>query len=254
MKTTNSIPEICELEIQVQQPEEKDGDLRCVAEFRLYSGDIPLGDEEFQISISKAVISVELEGLSPTAGTRYGEPRKNNAVCITKSVRKQTNRGSSLIAGGDFNVSAASLSANVVAGGKIHDSTEASTTIEANDTFEHLRVRALPNLRWEVSEPDGVPLDGTYLEGDDLVKMQKSDRANRASFRAWVTVKQRDLVIKQIILDTSSRTFFARLNTNQRRLLDIFIAKSLSRALNWGSNYRGEIMLSEHVSEVAGEE
>tara|TARA_R110002072_G_scaffold89424_3_gene200481 strand:+ start:2110 stop:2874 length:765 start_codon:yes stop_codon:yes gene_type:complete len=254
MKTTNSIPEICELEIQVGQPEEKDGDLCCVAEFRLFKGDIPIGDEECQISISKAMISVELEGLSPAPGTRYGEPRKNNAVCITKSTKKQTNRGSSFKAGGGLDVGHSLLSANVTAGGEIHGSSEAGTAIEASDTFEHLRVRALPNLRWEVSEPDGVPLDGTYLEGDDLVKMHKSDRANRASFRAWVTVKQRDLDIKQIILDTSSRNFFGRLNTNQRRLLDIFIAKSLSTALNWGDNYRGEIMLSEHVSEVAGEE
>ncbi|MDD7973891.1 hypothetical protein [Roseinatronobacter alkalisoli] len=251
MDTTNSIPEICELEIRINQPEDRDGELRCIAEFRLFRGDIPIGDEECQISISKAVISVELEGLSPAPGTRYGEPRKSNAVSITKSIRKQTSSGSRFEAGGCLS---GDFSANVTVGGTIHGSSEADTAIEVSDNFVHLRVRALPNLRWEVSEPDGVPLDGTYLEGDDLVRMQKSDRANRASFRAWVTVKQRDLDIKQIISDASSRTFFGRLSTNQRRLLDIFIAKSLSTALNWGKNYRGEIKLSEHFSEVAGEE
>ena len=131
MKTTNSVPEICELEIQIDQPEERDGELRCVAEFRLFKGDIPIGDEECQISISKAMISVELEGLSPAPGTRYGEPRKNNAVCITKSVRKQTNRGSSFKAGGGIDIGPSSLLTNVTAGGEIHGSSEAGTAIVA---------------------------------------------------------------------------------------------------------------------------
>jgi len=252
--TTNSVPEICELGILIDQPEEKEGDLRCVAEFRLFRGDLLIGDEECQISISKAMISVELTGLSPAPGTRYGEPRKSNAVRITKSVRTQTSRARSYGAGGSLGVGGSLTVAKAAIGGEIHHSCEEGSAIEANDTFEHLRVRALPNLRWEVSEPDGNVLDGTYLEGDDLVILQKSDRANQVSFRAWVTVKQRDLVINQITLGTPSLSLFGRLSTTQRRLLDIFIAKSLSSALAWGGTYRGEIKLSEHLSEVEGGE
>lgn len=251
---TNRLPEVCELGIRIDQLEEEGGDLHCVAEFRLFKGDLTLGDEECQISISKAMISIELEGLSPTPGTRYGEPRKKNSVQIRKSVTKQTSRGSSYKASGDLGVSTFSLRGKATASGEYYSSSEAGTAVEATDTFEHLRVRALPNLRWEVSEPDGEPLDGTYLEGDGLVKLQRADRANRTSFCAWVTVKQRDLVIKQITLGTSSQGFFGRLNTTQRRLLDIFIAKSLSSALNWGGNYCGEIKLSEHFIEVASAE
>lgn len=249
--TTNSVPEICELGIRIDQPEDEDGDLRCIAEFRLFRGDLLIGDEECQISISKAMITVDLTGLSPAPGTRYGEPRKSNAVPITKHVRTQTSRATSYGAGGGLGVGSSSPEAKVAIGGEIHRSCEAGTATEASDTFEHLRVRALPNLRWEVREPDGDALDGTYLEGDDLLKLRKSDRANQVSIRAWVTVKQRDLVINQITLGPPLLSLFGRLSTTQRRLLDIFIAKSLSSALAWGGSYRGEIKLSEHFSEVA---
>lgn len=254
MKMINSVPEICDLAIRIDQPEEEDGDLKCVAEFRLFKGDLPIGDEECEISISKAMISIDLAGLSPVPGTRYGEPRHNNSVRITKNFAKQTSRGKSYRLSAEANASASSLLPKVTASGEVHGSSKAGTDVQATDTTEHLRVRALPSLRWEVSEPFGDILDGTYLEEDQLVKLQKSDRANQISFCAWVTVKQRDLAINQITLGVSSVSFFARLSTTQRRLLDIFIAKSLSSALNWGGNYRGEIKLSEYVTEVASAE
>jgi hypothetical protein len=250
MKTTNSIPEICELDIRICQPEDQDGDFRCVAEFRLFKGDIPLGDDECEITICKAMISLEVEGLSPAQGTRYGEPRKPNAVSITKSANRQTSRSTNYRTSADVDIEPPKLHLKAGAGTSVSGSSEAGTDLKYDDCYEHLRVRALPNLRWEVSEPDNSPLDGTYLEGDDLIRLQKADRANRASFRAFVTVKQRDIDIKQIHLDNASVSFFSRLDKNQRRLLDIFIAKSLSSALNWGKKYRGEIKLSEHNCEV----
>ncbi|WGT48902.1 hypothetical protein [Thioclava nitratireducens] len=246
MKTENSIPEICELGIRLDQVETVKGDLRCIAEFRLYNGDLPIGDHECQVSISKATISIELEGLEPSPGTRFGEPRKNNSVPVKSVTTRETSRSGAVNFAGSASLKGAKGSASA----KFDASSQEGKAVEADDSYEHLRVRALPQLRWEVSEHDGKALDGTYLEEDQLVALQRTDRANRTSFRASVTVKQRDLLIAQIADSERAVDFFSRLNTSQRRLLDIFIAKSLSSALNYKTPYRGEIKLSEHVSEV----
>lgn len=50
MSTTNAFPEICELGIRIDPTTDEDGDISCLAEFRLYKGDIPVGDEECELN------------------------------------------------------------------------------------------------------------------------------------------------------------------------------------------------------------
>lgn len=254
MQPSNSIPEICELAIRLVGSSDETGELRCVTEFRVFKGDIPLGKEECEISISRATISVEIEGLSPAVGSRFGEPKRPNAVAaVKKTTQRETRESSWKVAGSVKAATNTPYHAGFEAGGSADGGRSSERQTETKDDSHHLRVRALPNLRWEVSEPNEDPLDGTYLENDDLLRLQTNPNSNRSKFSARVAVKQRHLLIKQIIRDQESSWFFSRANNNQRRLLDIFIAKSLSSGLNWRETYKGEIILSEQLHDLENE-
>ncbi len=254
MATINSVPEICELGIRIEPASDQSGHVRCVAELRLFNGDIPIGDEDCEISISRATISIDLEGLSPLQGTRYGEPRKPNAVPIEKGVKQAKVADRSFKAGGEVRLDNSKPNLKLGVGGGIKGSATSETTLSSLETIEHLRVRAIPNLRWEIREAEDTPLDGTYLDGESLVELTKLEHANRSSLGVTLKVKQRDLEIKQGMSGDLSPKFFARFTNNQRRLLDIFIAKSLSAAVSGRGEYRGEISLSEHTDELFNEE
>ncbi len=128
------------------------------------------------------------------------------------------------------------------------------TILTAHDRFVHHRVKALPNLRWEVREADDSRLDGTYLESDSLLRFTRTERANRTALLARATVRQRDVAISQVVKDATSWKYFERFSTTQRRLLDIFIAKSIDSALRGRGQYVGEITLSTAHIELPDEE
>jgi len=254
MKPVDSIPDICELVVRIEESEVDKGTIKCIADLRINSGDIPIGDEECKIYISKVTISIDVDGLFAKPGSRFGEPRKNNSISLLKTNLTKAAHDSGYSISGNIDVSNSPLKASFLGGGSLKRSTARESTLEASDTVEHLRVRALPNLRWEVSELDDEPLKGTYLENDELLHLRSLEQANRAALSATILVKQRHIVIKQIIRDSYSATFFNRFNTNQRRLLDLLIAKSLSASLNLDGKYRGELKLSEHACEIKNEE
>jgi hypothetical protein len=51
-------------------------------------------------------------------------------------------------------------------------------------------------------------------------------------------------VINQVVRDSFSLKYFDRFNPTQRRLMDIFIAKSIDSALRGSGKFVGEITLS----------
>jgi hypothetical protein len=167
-------------------------------------------------------------------------------------VKQQDSTTRKLGLGFSAEVSAASVAARGTATGERNKCSERGETFETSETIEFLRVRAISDLRWEVSEHSG-PLNGTYLEEDRLLSMEKVDRANLTSFRATVTVKQRDIAIREIEAGHKRRGLLGKFSTNQSRLFDIFVAKSMSAAQHRGGNYRGEIQLSEYTNEDLGE-
>lgn len=254
MKTTNSMPEICELGIRIVSAPDQEGHLLCVAELRLHNGDIQLGDEVCEVSVSKLTISIDLEGLEAIPGSRHGEPRRPNSTRIDRTVTQTNAAGKSYKAASDASLSTTIPLLRASAEGEISGSTARETALTVNDHDEHLRVRAIPSLRWEVSEPDGAQLSGTYLDGESLLGLAKGERANRSSLSVNVRVRQRDINISQVMTGVSSLNFFNRIGNTQRRLLDIFIAKSLSAAVSGGGKYLGEIMLSDHSGEIQDEE
>lgn len=76
MNTTNAVSELCELVVRVEPSSARENELDCLVELRLASGDLDLGDETCEISISKLTLSLDLEGASPVPGSRYGDSRR----------------------------------------------------------------------------------------------------------------------------------------------------------------------------------
>lgn len=247
--TNNSIPEICDLDIRIDQSTPDDG-LSCVTELRLINGEIPIGDEDCDVSLSKLTISVDVAGLIPIPGTRYGEPRKQNRVLVDKSLDQTQTGSSGFRLGMDVELNGSMPFVKLDVGVATSKKTERVAKAVAKEKFEHHRVRAIPNLSWEVSEYDGTALDGTYLDNDQLVGLTRAAGANQTLFEAKISVKQRHITIRPLESSTLSTSVLAKFDDTKKRLMDIFIAKSLSAAVSRERRYSGEIMLSSFRTEI----
>lgn len=244
MNTRNAVTELCELVIRVEPSAAHEGELDCIVELRLASGDVDLGDETCEISISKLTLSLDLEGSTPVPGSRFGELRKQPITEMDRVVTQENDVATAFKASANANLDITGPSLGASASGEHKASVRRETVLTAHDRFVHHRVKALPNLRWEVRESDDSRLDGTYLESDSLLRFTRAERANRTALLARATVRQRDITIGQVVKDTISWKCFERFSTAQRRLLDIFIAKSINSALRGRGKYVGEITLS----------
>lgn len=169
MTAINNLPDLCEFNVQLLRDVETDGDILFVVDLRIHSGEIALGDEECEVCFTKLTISIDLEGLD-TPRKRYGEPKKQNAVKLTKSSKQTNKRRKSGSLGFAANLK---KGANFKGGVKASTSTEQEYKLENKEESEHLRVQARPNLRWEITEPDAETLDSTYLEEDILFQTKK---------------------------------------------------------------------------------
>lgn len=253
MSTSNFVTEICELVVRVASTVDREGELECLVELRLAGDDIELGDEACEVSISKLTIALDLEGVSAVPGTRYGEPRK--VPVELERIVVQTNNASKtfkLAGGAKLDVTGPTLGVSTT--GDLQVGVEKVTTLKSHDTLIHRHVTALPNLRWEVREHDDGVLRGTYLEGDCLVRLTRAERVNRSAVVARATVKQRDVKISQVMQSAVSLPFFRRQNHTQRKLMELFIKKTLDAAIRGAGKFSGEIILSAAEVDVASEE
>lgn len=254
MSTRNAVTELCELVVRVEPTPGGGGELDCLVELRLAAGDVDLEDEACEISISKLTLSLDLEGMSAVPGSRYGEPRKAPTVEMERTVT-QTNssrRGFKAAGAAKLDVTGPALGAS--ASGEVQIAVQKETILKAQDSVMHRHVTALPNLRWEVREQDDGILRGTYLDGDSLLRVMRSERANRTALIAQARVRQRDVSINQVVHSATALDFFKKQSTTQRRLLGIFIKKSLDAAIRGNGKFTGEIILSAAHVDVTDEE
>ncbi|TJZ90587.1 hypothetical protein FA743_14395 [Paracoccus gahaiensis] len=254
MNTRNAVSELCELVIRVEPSAARECELDCIVELRLASGDVDLGDETCEISISKLTLSLALEGATPVPGSRFGEPRRQPTSEMDRVVTQGNDVATAFKASAKANLDITGPTLGSSASGQVEASVRRETVLTTHDRLVHHRVKAMPNLRWEVREADDSQLDGTYLESDSLVRFTRTERANRTAVLARATVKQRDVTIGNVVRDPISWRYFKRFSTTQRRLLDIFIAKSIDSALRGSGKYVGEITLSSANIELPDEE
>lgn len=253
MGTINSITELCELVVRIEASPDRHGELDCLVELRIAPGDIELEEETCEVSISKLTIALDLEGVSAVPGSRYGEPRKTPVEMERTVVQTNTTDKKFKASGAaKLDVTGASLGASISGDAEVGVRKEA--TLRSQDTFQHQHVTAAPNLRWEVCEHDGGVLKATYLEGQSLLRVTRAERANRSALIARATVKQKDVSIDQVVHSALAMRFFKRPDATRRRLMDIFIKKTLDAAIRGDGKFTGQIVLSKAEIDLADED
>jgi hypothetical protein len=110
-----------------------------------------------------------------------------------------------------------------------------------------LKVKARPNLKWDVTESTQLDeLDGTYLEGldgDPLCKVVAKKGANSKALGLVAVVKQRDVILRA---QKESRLIRFR-NATQEKMMKILISRALSGSEN---KFNGVIDFSRSEIEI----
>lgn len=247
----NNFPDICEFELRMKNKSDRSVEFDCLADFRVRAEEITLGDEECEVFFVKATISLQLEGFDPIPGSRFGEPKKVNVVERTEECRAATSNSRDVTIEGGVKLGWSGLSAN---GGMNYNMTKSDSqgsSSQLNFSSNHYRVKAIPNLKWEITEHDGSMLNETYLESDQLISLTERSKANRRMVSVDVSVKQRDLRIEMVRKGVTAGVL-GKINNTQRKLLDIFIAKSINSKIPGAGQYQGGIKLSQFIFDSTG--
>jgi hypothetical protein len=245
---TNSLPDILELLLRVVPSKGRDKGFDVAPELRITKGFVEGEDDLcFEVALKRVFLYLHLDGLDPISGTRFGEPLKDNSAEVKRKTSHEVVKEGE--AHGRINMAldpskiAGSLSAGAEA--KAAAKTVQSTT--AIEKISHLKVKARPNLKWEVTESTQLDeLDGTYLEGldgDPLCKVVAKKGANSKALGLVAVVKQRDVILRA---QKESRLIRFR-NATQEKMMKILISRALSGSEN---KFNGVIDFSRSEIEI----
>ena len=240
----NSLPDILELLLRVL-PSRKAKTFEISPELRISKG-IVEGEDNlcFEVALKRTWLDLDLVGLDPIPGSRFGEPVKDNEAeakrKTSQEVVKQGGAHGKIAVGVDPTKVSGSLSLGAEA--KATAKTVQSTT--SAEKISHFKVKARPNLKWEVTESVQLDeLDGTYLQGEPLCKASAKNGANARTVYLTAFVKQRDVILRLL----KEKNLFSYRNPTQEKLLKILIAKALSGS---NSGYNGIIEFSHSEVEL----
>jgi hypothetical protein len=239
----NPVPELLEFLLRASKNSKKE--TKILGELRINSATLE-GPEglSFTVSLKRAWLSLDLEGLEPIPGSRYGEPVRPNELSIKQKtvnetlVQNQVNANASVHLDSTHPHAALDLGADYNSKGK----TTVSTT--SAESAPHIRVKARGNLMWEVTESPNLPdLDGTYLDGEALCCVTAKIGANAKFVRLIAFAKQRDVQLRL----TKNNSLFSFPSKNHERMLKVLISKALSSP---GAPFNGIIEFSCSETEV----
>lgn len=235
----NTIPDLAEIIVKFDHTRDDDKPTpRLLAELRI--GTAEFNDEEpiFDVKAKRLYLDLELDGFSIEFGSRYGEPFRENEI-KTKHTQ-QTESEAALAANASLSAGASlhrAPSGECNAGTSAKATTKTQNRSERTELTSDLRVKALGNNRWEITEFNGEPLAGTYLNGKkQLCRLRAAPLANRNAVTVTVIVKQKDLVLDR------KANFPKNLTLTREKMLKIVIAKAISSNAD---KYNGNIQLSE---------
>lgn len=239
-KTLNAIPELVDLRIRVQRANDQDGRSQLHADLRVGRAEIEDERTPFDVQVKRLTLDLGLEGFLIAPATRFGEPIKENVVRVKRTATSESSGKATF--GGTLSLKVDRSSANPSIGADVTGTRETSTNEKIEHTSEEVffRVRAIPNDRWEIREPNGTELSATYLNDDKLCELEPIIGANWRSLCARIICNQRDLSF-------DFKGVVARLTTNKSRLLGVVVAKAISN----DRQYKGRLILSqvEHLDE-----
>ncbi|MFZ3354206.1 MAG: hypothetical protein WA268_25450, partial [Xanthobacteraceae bacterium] len=120
--------------------------------------------------------------------------------------------------------------------------TVVSTT--SSEVASHIRVKARPNLMWEISDSAQFgQLDGTYIHDESLCRVRTKVGANAKVVSLIASAKQRDIVLHL----QQNNTRLSLPSTNHEKMLKVLIAKTLSASKG---QFNGIIELSKSETDI----
>jgi hypothetical protein len=243
----NSIPELLELLLRTSNVGCKAKESKICIDLRIANADLDGPDGlYFSVGLKRVWLSLDLNGLEPVPGTRFGEPTKANEVAVKQKLSNENTvrDQAELQAAAHLNMTSPAIDAKLAAGRRATAKTTLSTTTA--ETTQHMRVKARANLMWEVTESaQFTQLDATYLENEVLCRAKSVAGANSKSVSLTAYAKQRDLLLNL----TRNGAKFSFLSNNHAKMLKILIGKALSTS---GTEYGGIITFSTSEEEVEG--
>lgn len=243
----NKITDLVELFLRVAGQGEDGAEVRV--DLRIASADIDAedGTMSFSVSLKKAWLSMDVNGVTPEPGTRHGEPKKENEVQLKSKVSTEDRTEVGVQAGVNVCASPTKADASLNLGAKAAKGSKELVATSSAETTTHMRVKARGGLSWEIAEARPQPLDGTYLENEVLCRVTALPGANSKSIELLAYAKQKDLILD--LKSGGSKIPFK--SNNHEKMLKILIAKALSAT---GSRYAGKIDFSKSEAEIEGRE
>lgn len=244
----NSIEDLVDLLLRIAC-NEKTGQFEVRVDLRINSSDLDAPDgTAFTVGLKRAWLKLDRSGVEIVPGERFGEPTRPNVVAVkqktsTESViESQAGAQADVALHANLSTLRGGAAAKVAASAKHHVAGKKVVSTTASENAAHIRVKARPAERWEVSESAG-PLDGTYLNDELLCRIVARDRSNSHSVELTAYAKQKDLILNV----THNGSKFPFITPNHDKLLKILIGKALS---SQGSQYDGTITFSKSESDL----
>jgi hypothetical protein len=239
---SNSIPELVELLVRIEGGNE--GSRRNVnVDLRVHPASLDgPHNMTFSTSLKRLTLDLELNGTEAVPGSRFGEPTRPNEAIHERTV--STERSIENQSSGEAGLNS-SLTKPLEFSGKGSGSLAVKTKQSSShsEREQHLNVRAMGNLKWEVTQPrwEKQVLDLTYLNNETICKIEIQDRANHKSVQLKASAKQKD-----IVFEVTKTNFPSFLTTNQKRLMNILLSKALSSE----GTFDGTVIFSKSVFEI----
>jgi hypothetical protein len=238
----NAIPELVDLAARLAQADQPEGG-EVRVELRVHPATVDGPDDvSISVSLKRLILSLKLHGLHAVPGSRFGEPTRENEEVreLTMSAERSVENKVS----GEAGIKAALMNPELSLKGSGSRAVKTKNTVSYSEKSRHYNVRALGNLIWEVTQPpweEDQRLDLTYLNDNAICKVAAQDRANQKSVHLTSYSKQKDIVVQ-----ATKPGFNLLRHINQKKLLNILIAKALSTE----GQFNGTVTFSESVIDL----
>ncbi|MBR1200018.1 hypothetical protein JQ574_28910 [Bradyrhizobium sp. AUGA SZCCT0158] len=222
VKTGNSIPTLVDLSVRIPKKREDETEEEVRVELRVHPAQLDgPNDLEFSVGLKRMTLSMDLSGVEPVPGSRYGEPTKDNVATHERTLSTEVSVESTDAGGGSVKLA---INPELTLKADTSSVLKKKSNVSTTERKVHHRVRARGNLLWEITEPpwEDPTLDLTYMKDEPLCKIAPIDRANSKSVEVSAYAKQKDLIFDCKKSPIPFRT------PNHKKLLNILLSKALS--------------------------
>lgn len=234
MKTqSNPTPLIAEVDINLSEAEEH---IDCLCTLRINEDEFEFSDKLYQLSIRRAFLKLDLEGMQVLEGSRYGEPTSSNVITCDANIDRTKQSGFEAVssAGAQLkadtsgpNIPSASIDISSGASGMNKTMSQLSSNSKRTENFHCVKARG--GNHWEISDIDiegkRRSLQRTFLNNEPICKLRVSEKSNRSSISAFILVKKGDTDVE--ILDAHGIEKFFGMSRNKEKILKALTEKAL---------------------------